>query len=153
MITSPQSPYAGGLSGLTIFSCIRRPKSRALLLIRFGCTVAVVSVPMEQVHEWTGKQQQVRENSEQVSPMFCEQEEKRYRKKANQDPLGPAAHLVLSFGLIRLIHGIPFARGTGSRIYNLVYGVSDVKRALAKGNVGFGMGTGAYVAINSAMSP
>jgi len=61
--------------------------------------------------------------------MFCKQEEKRYRKKANQDPPGPAGHPVLTLVLIRLIHGIPPRQRQWVTIYNLVYGAGAVKRA------------------------
>jgi hypothetical protein len=35
----------------------------------------VVTVPVQQVHEGTGKQQEVGENPEQVGPMLSQQEE------------------------------------------------------------------------------
>ncbi|GAA5015273.1 hypothetical protein GCM10025794_03500 [Massilia kyonggiensis] len=54
--------------------------------------MAMMPVPVKQMHERACEQQQIGEDPQQVSPMFCQQEEKRDRKETDKNPSGAAGH-------------------------------------------------------------
>ena len=75
--------------------------------------MAMVPMPVEQVHEGTCRQQQVRENPKQMGPVFCQQEKERDRKKSGQNRSGPAGHAAV-FKAAWLMHGdLPVGLPTG----------------------------------------
>jgi hypothetical protein len=69
-----------------------------LCLVRPGRAFAVVSMPMsmmEQVHQWTGKYEEVREGAEQVCPVLGKEEKACNEQKADQHPLATAGSGVI----------------------------------------------------------
>jgi hypothetical protein len=60
----------------------------------------MMSMSMEQVHEWAREQQQVGKDSKQVGSVFCQQEEKRDRNKSGKNPSGAAGHAAAVFKVV-----------------------------------------------------
>jgi hypothetical protein len=65
----------------------------------------MMSMVVEEVHERTCRQQQVREDPKQVGPVLCQQEKECNGKKTGQNPFGPGGHASGMIRVSQLTHG------------------------------------------------